>query len=46
MSKCFLVSMNDLRGAYAYPDVVHFEIEEQDLSRHLRAADSVCLSEM
>lgn len=38
-SECFAVSVNDIPGGYAYPEVVHFEIEEQDLSSYLRAAD-------
>ncbi len=31
--------MNDIPGGYDYPEVVRFEIEEQDLSSYLRAAD-------
>jgi glycosyltransferase involved in cell wall biosynthesis len=38
-SQCFCVSVNDIKGGYEYPEVVHFEIEEQDLSSYLRAAD-------
>jgi glycosyltransferase involved in cell wall biosynthesis len=38
-SECFSVSMNDIADGYEYPDVVRFEIEEQDLSSYLRAAD-------
>src|SRR5229473_1873860 len=38
-SQCFSVSVNDIEGGYEYPDVVHFEIEEQDLSSYQRAAD-------
>ena len=38
-SQCFAVSVNDIKGGYEYPDVVRFEIEEQDLSSYLRAAD-------
>jgi len=38
-SECFSVSMNDIKEGYEYPDVVRFEIEEQDLSSYLRAAD-------
>ena len=38
-SECFSVSMNDAKEGYDYPDVVRFEIEEQDLSSYLRAAD-------
>ena len=43
-SECFSVSMNDIREGYEYPDVVRFEIEEQDLSSHLRAADFLNIS--
>jgi len=38
-SECFSVSMNDIKEGYEYPDLVRFEIEEQDLSSYLRAAD-------
>src|SRR5438270_1686982 len=38
-SKCFCVSVNDIKGGYEYPEVVRFEIEEQDLSSYQRAAD-------
>jgi glycosyltransferase involved in cell wall biosynthesis len=38
-SQCFSVSVNDIKGGYDYPEVVRFEIEEQDLSSYLRAAD-------
>src|SRR5271167_4086941 len=38
-SQCFSVSVNDIKGGYEYPEVVRFEIEEQDLSSYLRAAD-------
>ena len=38
-SRCFSVSVNDINGGYEYPDVVRFEIEEQDLASYLRAAD-------
>ncbi|HEY6344960.1 MAG TPA: glycosyltransferase family 4 protein [Bryobacteraceae bacterium] len=38
-SQCFAVSVNDIKDGYEYPEVVHFEIEEQDLSSYLRAAD-------
>ena len=31
--------MNDVEEGYEYPEVVRFEIEEQDLSSYLRAAD-------
>src|SRR5437763_16926419 len=38
-SQCLSVSVNDIKAGYEYPDVVRFEIEEQDLSSYLRAAD-------
>ena len=38
-SQCFAVSVNDIKGGYEYPEVVRFEIEEQDLSSYVRAAD-------
>jgi glycosyltransferase involved in cell wall biosynthesis len=38
-SQCFAVSVNDIKDGYDYPEVVRFEIEEQDLSSYLRAAD-------
>src|ERR1043165_5799885 len=43
-SECFSVSMNDGKGRYEYPDVVRFEIEDQDLSSYLRAADFLKIS--
>ena len=30
-SECFVVPVNDIEGGYDYPEVVRFEIEEQDL---------------
>ena len=36
---CFAVPVNDIKGGYEYPDVVRFEIEEQDLLSYQRAAD-------
>lgn len=36
---CFAVPVNDIEGGYEYPDVVRFEIEEQDLASYQRAAD-------
>lgn len=38
-TQCFAVSVNDVASGYDYPDTVHFEIEEQDLSSYLRTAD-------
>jgi glycosyltransferase involved in cell wall biosynthesis len=43
-SQCLSVSVNDIKGAYEYPEVVRFEIEEQDLSSYLRAADFLNIS--
>ncbi|MGB8060315.1 MAG: glycosyltransferase family 4 protein, partial [Candidatus Sulfotelmatobacter sp.] len=45
-SQCFSVSVNDVQGGYEYPEVVHFEIEEQDLSSYLRAADFLNISDV
>src|SRR3989449_11384526 len=36
---CFAVPVNDIKLGYEYPNVVRFEIEEQDLSSYQRAAD-------
>ena len=38
-SRCFAVAVNDIDGCYQYPDVVRFEIEEQELGSYRRAAD-------
>jgi glycosyltransferase involved in cell wall biosynthesis len=38
-SRCFAVPVNDTDGCYQYPDVVRFEIEEQDLGSYRQAAD-------
>ena len=43
-SQCFSVSVNDIKGGYQYSEVVRFEIEEQDLSSYLRAADFLNIS--
>jgi hypothetical protein len=37
--ECFAVPVNDIKGGYDYPDVVRFEIEEQDPASYQRAAD-------
>jgi glycosyltransferase involved in cell wall biosynthesis len=42
--QCLAVSVNDIPGGYEYPEVVRFEIEEQDLSSYLRAADFLNIS--
>jgi glycosyltransferase involved in cell wall biosynthesis len=36
---CFAVPVNDIKGGYEYPEVVRFEVEEQDLASYPRAAD-------
>jgi glycosyltransferase involved in cell wall biosynthesis len=38
-TQCFAVSVNDIPGGYDYPEVVRCEIDEQDISSYLRAAD-------
>jgi glycosyltransferase involved in cell wall biosynthesis len=38
-SRCFAVPVNDAGGRYQYPDVIRFEIEEQDLESYRQAAD-------
>ncbi len=43
-SQCFAVSVNDIEGGYEYPDVVCFEVEEQDLTSYQRAADFINIS--
>ncbi|QOY86429.1 glycosyltransferase family 4 protein [Paludibaculum fermentans] len=43
-SQCFCVSVNDIKGGYDYPEVVRFEIDEQDQSSYLRAADFLNIS--
>ena len=43
-SQCLAVSVNDIPGGYDYPEVVRFEIEEQDLASYLRAADFLNIS--
>jgi glycosyltransferase involved in cell wall biosynthesis len=43
-TQCFAVPVNDIPEGYEYPEVVRFEIEEQDLSSYLRAADFLNIS--
>ena len=38
-SQCLAVAVNDIPSGYDYPDVVRFEIEEQDISSYLCAAE-------
>jgi glycosyltransferase involved in cell wall biosynthesis len=45
-SQCFSVSVNDIKDGYEYPEIVRFEIEEQDLSSYLRAADFLNISDV
>ena len=42
--QCFAVPVNDIEGGYEYPDVVRFEVEEQDLTSYQRAADFINIS--
>jgi glycosyltransferase involved in cell wall biosynthesis len=42
--ECLAVPVNDREGGYDYPDVVRFEVEEQDLSSYQRAADFLNIS--
>ncbi len=46
MSHCLSVSVNDVKTGYEYPEEVRFEIEEQDLSSYLRAADFLNISDV
>jgi glycosyltransferase involved in cell wall biosynthesis len=43
-SQCLAVAVTDIKGGYEYPEVVRFEIEEQDLPAYLRAADFLNIS--
>jgi glycosyltransferase involved in cell wall biosynthesis len=38
-SRCFAVAINDSDRSYQYPDVVRYEIEEQNLESYRRAAE-------
>jgi hypothetical protein len=40
------VSVNDIEAGYDYPELVRFEIEEQDLASYLRAADFLNISDV
>ncbi len=42
--RCFVVPVNDDPTGYEYPHEVRFEVDEQDLSSYLRAADFLNLS--
>lgn len=43
---CSVVAVNDVEGGYDYPTEVRFEIEEQDLTSYLRAADFLNITEV
>ena len=43
-TQCFAVPVNDIEDGYEYPEVVRFEIEEQDLTSYHRAADFLNIS--
>jgi glycosyltransferase involved in cell wall biosynthesis len=45
-SQCLAVPVNDIKGGYEYPEVVRFEIEEQDMSSYQRAADFLNIGNM
>jgi glycosyltransferase involved in cell wall biosynthesis len=45
-SHCFAVPVNDADGCYQYPEVVRFEIEEQDLGSYRSAADFLNTSDV
>ena len=45
-SQCLCASVNDIPDGYEYPEVVRFEIEEQDLASYLRAADFLNISDV
>jgi len=38
-SRCFAVPVNDIEGCYQYPEVVRFEIEEQEIGSYRQAAE-------
>jgi glycosyltransferase involved in cell wall biosynthesis len=44
--RCFAVPVNDIEGCYRYPEVVRFEIEEQDLDSYRRAANFLNTSDV
>jgi hypothetical protein len=45
-TQCLVVPVNDIAGGYNYPPEVRFEIEEQDLSSYLRAADFLNIADV
>jgi glycosyltransferase involved in cell wall biosynthesis len=44
--QCLVVPVNDVAGGYEYPAEVRFEIEEQDLTSYLRAADFLNITDV
>src|SRR3977135_4363234 len=44
--ECLAVAVTDIKDGYEYPEVVRFEIEEQDLPSYLRAADFLNISDV
>lgn len=38
-AECIVVAMDDIAGGYAYPDVVEFQVAEQELEEYRAAAD-------
>ncbi len=44
--QCLVVPVNDFADGYAYPAEVRFEIEEQDLTSYLRAADFLNITDV
>jgi glycosyltransferase involved in cell wall biosynthesis len=45
-SRCFAVAVNDVASAHQYPEVVRFEIEEQELDSYRCAADFLNTSDV
>ncbi len=43
-NQCLSVAINDGKAQYEYPEEVRFEVEEQDVSSYLRAADFLNIS--
>ncbi len=41
LKNCFVISVNDIKEGYNYPQEVKFEIEEQELASYQRAADFI-----
>lgn len=39
--KCYVLAMNDIKDGYSYTDDVRFELDEQDPTSYLRAADYI-----